>query len=200
MGKHEVKRRAVFLDRDGVINKPVIVNGRPHPPATVEEFELYEDVPSVYAHLEAAGFLLVVVTNQPDVARGKQTRAVVEAMHHKMFDTLPRLSHLEVCWHAGDNWGDPCICRKPQPGMVLRAAEALNIDLSESFLIGDRWQDIDCGHEAGCRTVFIDRKYSESLKKNPDWIVDSFSEAVEVILNAAGITAKSDLHPGVKPR
>ena len=200
MGKHEVKRRAVFLDRDGVINKPVIVNGRPHPPAKVEEFELYEDVPSAYARLESAGFLLVVVTNQPDVARGTQTRAAVEAIHRKMFDILPRLSHLEVCWHAGDNWGDPCSCRKPQPGMVLGAAEALNIDLSESFLIGDRWQDIDCGHAAGCRTVFIDRKYSESLKKNPDWIVDSFSEAVEVILNAAGMTAKSDLHPGVRPR
>jgi D-glycero-D-manno-heptose 1,7-bisphosphate phosphatase len=200
MGKHEVKRRAVFLDRDGVINKPVIVDGRPHPPAKVEEFELYEDVPSAYAQLEAAGFLLVVVTNQPDVARGRQTRAAVEAMHRKMFDTLPRLSHLEVCWHAGDHWGDPCVCRKPQPGMVLRAAEALNIELSESFLIGDRWRDIDCGHEAGCRTVFIDRNYSESLKKNPDWIVNSFSEAVKVILNAAGMTIKSDLHPQVKPR
>ena len=193
-------QRAVFLDRDGVINQAIVRGGKPYPPANVDELVMQADAPATLQTLKQAGFLLLVVTNQPDIARGKQTLAAVEAIHRKMFDILPRLSHLEVCWHAGDNWGDPCSCRKPQPGMVLGAAEALNIDLSESFLIGDRWQDVDCGHAAGCRTVFIDRKYSESLKKNPDWIVDSFSEAVEVILNAAGMTVKSDLHRRVKPR
>lgn len=190
MGEHEIGRRAVFLDRDGVINKPVVREGRPHPPAEVKDFELYEDVPAGCARLEAAGYLLVVVTNQPDVARGAQTRAAVDAMHRKMLDALPQIARVEVCWHAGADWGDPCDCRKPRPGMVVRAAKALNIDLIQSFLIGDRWRDIDCGHGAGCQTVFIDRNYSEPLKRPPDWTVQSFGQAVEVILRTEGVPAR----------
>jgi D-glycero-D-manno-heptose 1,7-bisphosphate phosphatase len=190
MGEHEIGRRAVFLDRDGVINKPVVREGRPHPPAKVKDFELYEDVPAGCARLEAAGYLVVVVTNQPDVARGAQTRAAVDAMHRKMLDALPQIARVEVCWHAGAAWADPCDCRKPQPGMVLRAAKALNIDLTQSFLIGDRWRDVDCGHGAGCRTVFIDRNYAEALKQPPDWTVQSFGQAVEVILRTEGVPAR----------
>jgi D-glycero-D-manno-heptose 1,7-bisphosphate phosphatase len=185
MGEHQVRRRAVFLDRDGVINKPVIREGRPHPPAEVKDFELYEDVSAGCAQLEAASYLLVVVTNQPDVARGTQTRTKVDAMHRKMLDALPQIARVEVCWHAGAHRADPCDCRKPRPGMVLRAAKALNIDLSQSFLIGDRWQDVDCGHAAGCWTIFIDRNYSEALKQPPDWSVQSFGQAVGVILRAS---------------
>jgi D-glycero-D-manno-heptose 1,7-bisphosphate phosphatase len=182
MGEHEIKRRAVFLDRDGVINKPVIHEGRPYPPAKLEDFELYEDVADGCARLEAAGYLLVVVTNQPDVARGTQSRATVEAMHTRMLAALPQITRVEVCWHAGAHRGDPCACHKPEPGMVLCAAEALAINLAHSFLVGDRWRDVDCGHAAGCRTVFIDRNYAEPLRQPPDWTVQSFEQAVEVIL------------------
>jgi len=182
MEENQAKRRAVFLDRDGVINKPVVREGRPYPPAELENFELYEDVEAGCARLDAAGYLLVIVTNQPDVARGAQTRAKVDLMHQKMLAVLPQIARVEVCWHAGAAWADPCDCHKPQPGMVLRAAKALNIDLTQSFLIGDRWRDVDCGHAAGCRTVFIDWNYSEALKLAPDWTVRSFGEAVEVIL------------------
>ena len=184
MGEHEIRRRAVFLDRDGVINKPVVREGRPYPPAAAKDFELYEDVATGCARLEAAGYLLVVVTNQPDVARGTQTRAVVEAMHRQMQTALPQIARVEVCWHAGADRGDPCDCHKPEPGMVLRAAKALAVDLDQSFLIGDRWRDVDCGHRAGCRTIFIDRNYSESLRQRPNWTVYSFGQAVEMILQA----------------
>jgi D-glycero-D-manno-heptose 1,7-bisphosphate phosphatase len=184
MGEHQVGRRAVFLDRDGVINKPVVRDGRPYPPPGLEDFELYEDVVAGCGRLDAAGYLLVVVTNQPDVARGTQTQAVVEAMHRKMLGALPQIARVEVCWHAGADRGDPCDCHKPEPGMVLHAAKALGIDLAQSFLVGDRWRDVDCGHRAGCRTVFIDRNYSEALRQPPDWTVTSFGQAVEVILQA----------------
>jgi len=190
MGEYKIKRRAVFLDRDGVINKPVVREGRPYPPAEVKDFELYEDVVAGCAQLKAIGYLLVVVTNQPDVARGAQTRATVDVMHRKMLDALPQIARIEVCWHAGAAWADPCDCRKPQPGMVLRAAKALNIDLTQSFLIGDRWRDVDCGHGAGCRTVFVDRNYSEALRQPPNWTVQSFAQAVEVILRTEGVPAR----------
>jgi D-glycero-D-manno-heptose 1,7-bisphosphate phosphatase len=185
MGKHEVARRAVFLDRDGVLNRAVVRDGHPYPPLRVEDFELHEDAAAGCARLKQAGFLLVVVTNQPDVARGTQTRAAVEAMHSKLQSALPLLDRIEICYHAGERYGDPCDCRKPRPGMILRAAAELNIDVRASYVIGDRWRDIDCARAAGCCAVFIDRGYAETLRDLPDFTVSNFDDAVSAVLRDA---------------
>jgi D-glycero-D-manno-heptose 1,7-bisphosphate phosphatase len=182
MGEHEVKKRAVFLDRDGVLNRPVVRDGLPFPPAAVGEFELYPDVAEGCRQLKEAGFLLIVVTNQPDVGRGTQSRESVEAMHAKLREDLAAIDDIEVCFHAGARHGEPCDCRKPKPGMLLRAAALHNIDLKRSFLIGDRWRDIDCAHAAGCRAVFIDHRYREPLREKPEFTVTTFREAVVLIL------------------
>jgi D-glycero-D-manno-heptose 1,7-bisphosphate phosphatase len=185
MGKHEVARPAVFLDRDGVINRVVVRAGAPHPPSRVEEFDLYQDVPDGCAQLKSANFLLVVITNQPDVGRGAQSREAVEAMNLKMQSALPILDRIEVCYHAGKRYGQPCDCRKPQPGLILRAAAELNIDLNRSYVIGDRWRDVDCARAAGCRAIFIQRGYNETLREAPDFTVTNFEEAVNVVLRDA---------------
>jgi D-glycero-D-manno-heptose 1,7-bisphosphate phosphatase len=185
MGEHEIKKRAIFLDRDGVLNPPVVRNGAPFPPDRVEDFELYPDVAEACAKLKEAGFLLIVVTNQPDVGRGTQTRAIVDAIHSKLRHVIPSLDAIEVCFHGGTEHGDPCDCRKPKPGMVLRAAAAHEIDLGQSFLIGDRWRDVDCAHAAGCRAVFIDHGYREALKEKPEFTVSTLREAAEAILRSA---------------
>jgi transaldolase len=182
MGKHSVKRRAVFLDRDGVLNRPIIRDRRPYPPASVEKFQLYDGVADACASLEAAHFLLIVVTNQPDVGRGTQNRATVEAMHRKLRLALPAIDRIEICYHAGERYGQLCDCRKPKPGMILRAAAELDIDLDTSYLIGDRWRDINCAHAANCRAIFIERGYDEALREAPDFTVTSFAEAVNVVL------------------
>ncbi len=186
MGKHEVARRAVFLDRDGVLNRAVVREGRPFPPSTVEAFELHDDVIPGCSRLKAANFVLVVITNQPDVGRGKQTRETVEAMHLKMQSALPLLDRIEICYHAGERYGDPCECRKPRPGLILRAADELKIDLAGSYVIGDRWRDVDCARAAGCRAVFIQRDYEESLRELPDLTVRNFNDAVNALLHDAG--------------
>ncbi|PWT95462.1 MAG: HAD family hydrolase, partial [Blastocatellia bacterium] len=159
MGKHEIAQRAVFLDRDGVLNRAVVRNGMPHPPSALNDFELYEDVAAGCARLKAANFLLIVITNQPDVGRGIQRRETVEAMHSKLQSTVPLLDRIEVCYHGGERYGQSCDCRKPRPGLILRAAADLNINLRESHVIGDRWRDIDCARAAGCRAIFIQRGY-----------------------------------------
>jgi D-glycero-D-manno-heptose 1,7-bisphosphate phosphatase len=182
MGEHEVTRSAVFLDRDGVLNRPVIRNGLPFPPATLEEFELYADVAEDCAQLKQAGFLLVVATNQPDVGRGTQSRELVEAMNRKLRDAVPSLDAIEVCYHAGASHGEPCDCRKPKPGMLFRAAANHAIDLRRSFFIGDRWRDVDCAHAAGCCAVFIDHGYKEPLRQQPAFTVTTLGEAVAVVL------------------
>ena len=142
------ENRAVFLDRDGVINRPLIRAGKPYPPATLDEFEILPDVREACQLLKTLGFLLVVATNQPDVGRGTLAREAVETIHTWMMQQLP-IDRVMTCFHGGAVYGDPCECRKPQPGMLLQAAEALKIDLAKSFMIGDRWRDVDCGFQCG---------------------------------------------------
>ena len=179
-----IHNRAVFLDRDGVINRALVRDGKPYPPSSLAEFEVLPDGVEACRKLKAAGFLLVVATNQPDVGRGTLAREAVEAIHGFMRQQLP-LDRVEVCYHPGKGKSE-CDCRKPRPGMLLRAAQALGIDLAKSWMIGDRWRDIDCGRAAGCRTILIERGYAEELRARPDYIAKGLLEAARIILEADG--------------
>ena len=176
-------RRAVFLDRDGVINRALEREHKPYPPHSLAEFEILPGVHEACARLKAAGFLLVVATNQPDVGRGTLPQATVEMLHEHLRRELP-LDRIEVCYHPGRGASE-CDCRKPRPGLLLRAARDLGIDLSRSFMVGDRWRDIDCGHAAGCVTLLIDYHYDEALRQPPDHRVQSLTEAADIILDLA---------------
>ncbi len=171
--------RAVFLDRDGVINRAILRNGLPYAPTQLAEFEILPGVAEACAKLKAAGFLLVVATNQPDVGRGDVRQEVVEDIHGYMCGQLP-LDRVEVCYHPGK--GFECDCRKPKPGMLLDAARELGVDLAQSWMVGDRWRDIDCGHAAGCQTILIDYHYAEALRQTPDFRVTSLLAAADLIL------------------
>jgi D-glycero-D-manno-heptose 1,7-bisphosphate phosphatase len=173
----------VFLDRDGVLNESIVRNGKAYPPANLAEFKLFPDASLALARLKGNGFLLLVVTNQPDVARGTQSREIVEAMHVRMAATLP-IDEFFVCWHDD---ADRCNCRKPLPGLLFSAAGRYQVDLSQSFLIGDRWRDIDAGAVAGCRTVLIDREYDERQPQyRPDYRTASITAAANWILGNRG--------------
>lgn len=171
-------KRAVFLDRDGVLNAAVVRNGRPYPPATPDEVRIIEGVPEACAALHEAGVLLFCVTNQPDVARGLARRRDVEEIDKRLSDAL-RLDDFEACFHDD---GDDCDCRKPKPGMLLRLADRHNVDLARSVMVGDRWRDVEAGHRAGCRTVFIDYGYEEDRPANADLEAGSLLEALPGIL------------------
>jgi D-glycero-D-manno-heptose 1,7-bisphosphate phosphatase len=172
-------RRAVFLDRDGVLVRANVRDGRPYPPDSLDELQILADVPAALNRLHDAGFILVVVTNQPDVAAGKQRRDVVEAMHEVLRRQLP-IDDIRVCFHLD---ADNCTCRKPKPGMIHEAAARWSIDVSRSYVVGDRWRDIDCGHAAGCTPIFIDRNYREALRLPPDLVVSSLGEASAAIIS-----------------
>jgi len=171
-------KRAVFLDRDGVLNRSMIRNGRPCAPTSAKEFELLPGVPEAVARLRKAGFLLIVVTNQPDIAAGTVSREVLERIHEKLRAWLP-IDDIKVCCHADK---DECACRKPKPGMLLEAAREWSIDLNRSFIVGDRWRDISAGKAAGCKTIFVDYGYAERLIDPPDFVVTSLQEAASIIL------------------
>lgn len=171
--------RAVFLDRDGVINRAPVRDGRPYPPSGPEELEILPGVPEALERLRSAGYRLIVVTNQPDVARGRQRSETVEAIHAALLSALP-LDEIRICYH--DDF-DECACRKPRPGLILDTARDGCVDLPSSFMVGDRWRDIEAGRRAGCTTIFIDYGYDEKQPDGPDACVRSLSEAVDWILS-----------------
>jgi D-glycero-D-manno-heptose 1,7-bisphosphate phosphatase len=173
-----VSGRAVFLDRDGVLNAALERDGRPHPPTGPDELAILPGVPAALAELRRAGFLLLVVTNQPDVARGATTASAVEAIHAALRAALP-LDGIYCCFHDD---GDRCLCRKPAPGLLVEAARAWDVDLSRSFMVGDRWRDTEAGLAAGCRTVFVDRAWRERRPERWDARVGSLAEAAAWIL------------------
>jgi len=170
--------KAVFLDRDGVINANLERNGKPVAPTTLAEFRILPGVVEAARRLKDAGFVLVVVTNQPDVANGITPKATVEAMHAEIRRQLP-IDDIMICVHTD---ADHCSCRKPKPGLILRAAAKHGIDLSSSVMIGDRWRDVLAGQAAGCRTIFVDYGYPQDRPARPDKTVRSLAEAADFIL------------------
>ena len=171
-------RRAVFLDRDGVLVESVVRDGLPFSPRNREEMAIVQGAAESCDALRRAGFLLVVVTNQPDIARGDLTLAELSSMHQVLVDRIP-IDAVLVCPHDDD---DHCLCRKPAPGLLLDAAARFGISLPRSVMIGDRWRDVAAGRRAGCWTVFVDARYREQRPEGHDLEVSRLSEAVPWIL------------------
>jgi D-glycero-D-manno-heptose 1,7-bisphosphate phosphatase len=172
------KRRAVFLDRDGVLNRAVVREGKPYPPASVAEVEILPGVVEALRRLKEAGFVLIVVSNQPDVARGTTRQETVEAINTFLAEHLP-VDRFIMCYHDSI---DGCDCRKPRHGMLLAGAREFGVDLASSFMVGDRWRDVEAGIAAGCKTIFIDYGYDEKHSQTYDYRVFSTQEAVMTIL------------------
>lgn len=178
MSQASLPKPCVFLDRDGVLNRAVVRNGKPYPPATLEEFEILPGVAEACTLLKGVGYLLVVVTNQPDVARGTTPLSFVQAINTRLKEALP-LDAIKICAHDS---ADNCACRKPKPGMLLEAARENTIDLAKSFMVGDRWRDCEAGARAGCKTIFIDYGYDEPQPSADVPRAQSLLEAAHMIV------------------
>ena len=171
-------KRAVFLDRDGVINANVERDGKPVAPTSVADFRLLDGVEDAVRRLKQAGFLIIVVTNQPDLSTGRTPQSAIDAMHEEVRHRLA-VDAIKICPHVD---ADACECRKPKPGLLVEAAREFGIDLEASYLVGDRWRDVEAGKSAGCLTYFVDYGYEQDGTSAPDVIVGSLSEAAAHIL------------------
>jgi D-glycero-D-manno-heptose 1,7-bisphosphate phosphatase len=174
-------RRAVFLDRDGVVNRAILREGKPYPPATLSDLRLLPGVREACRKLREAGFALILITNQPDIARGSISAQQVADIHTRLQRYL-QLDDIQVCPH--DDSAE-CDCRKPKPGLLLEAARKWDIDLSASFVVGDRWRDVEAGQRAGCRPIFVDYGYLEQRPIGPYLRVHSLREAANWIVRVA---------------
>ena len=176
-------KRAVFFDRDGVLNEAGVRDGVPHPPQSLAELRFVPGARQAVAAVREAGFVAIAITNQPDVARGHASQAGVEAIDEAVIATLG-LDALYACFHDD---ADACDCRKPKPGLVRQAAAEHGIDLAASYFVGDRSKDVACGNAAGCVTIFIDRKYGETPAETGAWrTVATLDEAISQILQREG--------------
>lgn len=172
-------RRALFLDRDGVINKPILRNGKTYPPENLDSFEFIENIHKLVGHAKTLGYYVFVVTNQPDIARKKTNISTVNAMHNHIMENL-KVDKIYLCPHDD---ADQCQCRKPAPGMLMTAASEFDITLEKSILIGDRWKDIDAAKRAGCDSIFVDYGLAEDLKAQPTHRITDILEAINILNN-----------------
>ena len=177
MQKQLKLNKTIFLDRDGVLNDAIIVDGKPFAPKSQKEFNIPQKCISTVKEIKSMGFLTIVVTNQPDIASGKVSPNLVDSFHDKLIKTMP-IDDIFVCPHL-DNVN--CSCRKPKPGLIHQAVRKYSIDLQSSFLIGDRWRDVDCATNAGVKSIFIDYGYSEHLQTKPNFTISSIQYALDII-------------------
>jgi D-glycero-D-manno-heptose 1,7-bisphosphate phosphatase len=175
-------KAAVFLDRDGVLNEAIIRDGKPYSPRDVSELVITKGARTTLKALKRQGFLLIVVTNQPDVARGTARRGDIDKINAQLSTFLP-LDAIEVCEHDDSA---QCDCRKPKPGMILRAGAKFGIELTRSFMVGDRWRDIEAGGRAGCRTILIGDGYREAFLRPPTINLASLPQAAAWIIQQNG--------------
>ena len=172
-----MKNKAIFWDRDGIINKVIIRNGEPSSPWRSEEFEILSDVKECLEASKKMGFLNIVFTSQPDVSRGNLKIEELEKIHKNILDTLP-VDEIKVCPHDDK---DNCSCRKPKPGLIFEAAEKWSIDLDKSYVIGDSWKDIKAGKAVGCKTFLLRREYNKDYQEDYDFEVNNLREMVEIV-------------------
>ncbi len=170
---------AVFLDRDGIINRALVRDGKPYPPARLNDLEILPGSITSLSRLADFGYVLIGVTNQPDVSRGTQSREMVESFNALIQSRLP-VREIFVCYH--DNV-DNCDCRKPKPGLILQATDKYGLDLSSSWMVGDRWKDIAAGQAVGLKTIFVDYHYAETYEgTSADFTVEDTVHLADIIL------------------
>ena len=170
--------KAIFLDRDGVVNRTLIINKKPYAPRKIEDFKLMPNLLENISLLKKKKFLLIIITNQPDIGNGLMKRKTLNLMHKKLLNNAP-IDDIFVCSHSQNQ---NCRCRKPKNGLIIKAKKKYNINLAESYLIGDRSIDIQAGKISNCKTIFIDRKYNESSPTSQIITVTSLKSAVKYLI------------------
>lgn len=171
-----MSRKAIFLDRDGVINKVILRDGKPTGPRSMREFQFESEVAESIERLRAAGFMLFMVTNQPDVARGLMSAGDLQSIMDHITAKLP-FDGIRACLHDDS---DHCECRKPLPGMILDLARQHDVPLGESWMIGDSSKDTLAARAAGCKSIILDRSYNQGARA--DYRVGTLGEAVNLII------------------
>jgi D-glycero-D-manno-heptose 1,7-bisphosphate phosphatase len=167
------RSRAIFLDRDGILNKAIVINKKPKSPKNLSELVLNKSLKKFLLDAKKS-YYLICVTNQPEVGRKKFSKTEIKKINN-FIKVFFNLDDIFTCYHEKDNI---CNCRKPKIGLLLKSKKKYNINLKKSIVIGDRWKDIAMGKKAGCKTIFVDYNYNENLKDRPDVTVNNIKKLI----------------------
>ena len=170
-----MKPKAIFFDRDGVLNKSIVIKGKPKAPTRLKDFKIYKNLEKYFIDLKKK-YLIYVITNQPDFFE-KKKRYIINKMHNKLKKKFP-ITNILCCFDIKESSKN----KKPNIGLVKKILKKRNIDLTKSFVVGDRWRDIDLAYNLNCKSIFINRKYREKLNKKPDYVCRTTIEAIKLIL------------------
>lgn len=169
--------KAIFWDRDGVINEVTVLDGKPYSPRKFADFKLTEEIVNCLKKTKELKYKNIVVTNQPDINRGLMSIDELNKMHDLLIKELS-IDEVNVCPH--DN-KDGCNCRKPAPGLIINSATKNNIDLSKSYVIGDTMRDIEAGRAAGCKTILLVRDYNALAIPRSEYTINKLYEIFSII-------------------
>jgi D-glycero-D-manno-heptose 1,7-bisphosphate phosphatase len=172
-----LKNKAIFFDRDGVINIPIIKKDKPYPPKEFKDLVLYKQVSKSVLKIRKHGFKVIVITNQPDYQRGLIKKKEILRINNYIKKKF-KLDKLYVCYDSDDK----SFFKKPNPGMILRAKKEFNLDLKNSFVIGDTIRDVIAGKKTGCKTFLIKKKYNLSYKNIANYYVVDLYSAINKII------------------
>jgi D-glycero-D-manno-heptose 1,7-bisphosphate phosphatase len=173
-------RPAVIIERDGILNHPRVEKNQPVPPLRFEDFHINEDAIEPIKELKAAGFLVIVTTNQPGLSRGTQSRRELDLMHGMMRRKFP-IDDLFICPH---DEMDRCPCRKPKPGLIKEAIWKWQLDMDRSFVISDKWQDAQAAHVMGCTSILLQSPWNG--KGHHDFVLPDIPSLAQKILQLQG--------------
>lgn len=171
--------KAIFLDRDGVLNRSLVRNGKPYAPILLKDFHILSGVKKTLKYLKKKNYLLIVITNQPDIKSGKLKLNKLLKMNNILINKL-KINEIFICKHDDR---DCCNCRKPKNQLIENAIKKYSIDRRKSFLIGDRKKDIEAGLRSRLKTIYINKNYKESKPKNFDFECDNIKNALFYIDN-----------------
>lgn len=171
----KIINRAIFFDRDGIMIKAPVKNGYPKSTKTIHEIKIIPGIKKICKSLKKK-FKLIMITNQPDFERKQNTKKNINCINNYLKSYL-NLDSVYVCYSNNEK----CKNRKPNPGMILKAKKKYNLNLKDSYVVGDRWRDVDAGHKAGCKTIFIDYKYKEKLRSKPHFTTNKIANIFKYI-------------------
>lgn len=173
-------KRAVFIERDGILNEVQAGPNHPISPMTMEEFRVNEKAKIPIKKLKDAGFVLIVTTNQPGISRGYQSRRDLDYMHDHLRRNFP-VDDILVCAHEES---DECPCRKPRPGLLIESAFKWQINLDQSYVISDKWQDAEAARTAGCTSLLLKSPWIG--QGHHDFVLPSLKEIANKIITLRG--------------
>ena len=172
-----MKNKCLFLDRDGIINVPLVKKNKPFAPTEISQFRLYKNLNKTLNYIKKLNYLIIIITNQPELSKGNLNKKTLDQMHEIIYSTFP-IDDIFVCKCQESS---SCKCYKPKPKMLYDAKIKHNIDLKKSYFVGDTYRDVYCASNAGCYSILLKKRYNYEMISKADYVIEKFGQIKKIL-------------------